>query len=396
MPGSRMFREGSAYRRLCQATPPSLRRDAFFVENAAGDATATDLGGRVLCPHFPGASVRVAQSGAEFEFIVEGLPAHARMRMLFFSASSLERLRRVQPTSDNSDEAVIEWALADARIDDFDVPRILSSLPDLDATASEDGVAVFRVAAQLPASIWLAVVRLQKAPLEGLTKQITGGNASLSEFLALDTAVTRKEPMDSIWSAAADADSLYVVLAGEDDTPCIHSTPVWYTKLTAAPREIVWLADTEPMQCSLHGIEDGVLYEEEVDQPCLSLPEDTRERISQQSEVYWECVGEQQVRGYFSVEPLAENFPAATADDALATLTAAMRLAELRYFEDSLNLLKGIDAGAKSLAYRSICRVYQMIREELTGERQLGHPEGVWAADLASRYLRRSYELTEE
>jgi len=209
-------------------------------------------------------------------------------------------------------------------------------------------------------------------------------------------------------------DRLYFVAAGEEGNP-IRTRPLWFTYLDAFPERLWWGADESegPWHVALWDAWGEHLFAETAVRPEIRLPTAVAERIEPDFDVSWEvrrgepsgsAVVSAVVSGVFRLLPKSRAADVARHLGEMGSLppgiTRDLAIAKCWYdgglYEAALLHLEELrdrcpHRAFSFLVHRALAAVLVAVRRELTGPRNLGHREGLWAAKLSNEALAAGY-----
>jgi hypothetical protein len=197
--------------------------------------------------------------------------------------------------------------------------------------------------------------------------------------------------------------------------PVMETAPLWLTDLLAAPDQLAWQGalDAGPWRVCLDG-PGGPILNAVVDRPALLLSDAVRRALPERVVLRWEAWPAQAsthtkplVRGVFQILP---------ADD---SASVAGKLKELRahpsgpprdlalagcylgagLYDDLVRHLRMmetlyVDRGSAFIIRRTLAATFWEMSRQLMGPAHImGDPEGLWAAQLATDYLRAAYHV---
>ncbi len=219
------------------------------------------------------------------------------------------------------------------------------------------------------------------------------------------------ERVDAVYETIYNHDPLYALAAGEEEN-VVWASPLWFTCLAESPQRLSWDpgGQSGPWRVRLWNVAGKMLCEDTVARPELVVSERVREAMAADEDVSWEVqpVGasgrESLVRGVFRVlsagrrEAVAErlNKIAACPEGINRELAAAKCHYAAGLFEAALTHLRSLAARyalgtAAFLVHRALAAVFLAVSRELTGARNLGSREGIWATNQASQSLAAAY-----
>lgn len=212
-------------------------------------------------------------------------------------------------------------------------------------------------------------------------------------------------------------DRLFAVTAGDEDRePVLVSLP-WYTDLTDWPRGLDWdfvpnvRTWTVRIQCRAVSLKWTV----ESAGTRMVFPAEVAEQMPRGKDILWEInandahgkpAAESLVRGVFRVlipeqieELEAELVSASRIEDPdRRNFVEFGYLIERKCFLQAITRLEQMTADRGSphlrlLRWRGLASIYLRMHRELTGQRRMGVPEGLWALQLSRENLRAAYGL---
>ncbi len=241
-----------------------------------------------------------------------------------------------------------------------------------------------------------------------------GGLLSLDQSLvsSLEDALARPadERARALRKAVFYFDPLATLAAGEGDE-AVPARPLWFTHVLGCPREIAWSDDPAhaPWKVRLVDARGQELFQSQANSLHVLIPSDVHRRVPVEEDVRWEVRRAAATDGPLvcGVFRMVNSAAAAEATARLRELALAepgvnrdLAIAQLQYevglydasVEHLERLVEEYPRGAAGfLVQRALSAVYGAVRRELTGQRNLGHREGLWAAQLANERLESAY-----
>jgi hypothetical protein len=217
---------------------------------------------------------------------------------------------------------------------------------------------------------------------------------------------------DAIRDAVYLSDPLCAVAAGEAET-IIRARPVWFTSLLAPPAEITWSDEHSrgPWRVRVLDVKATVLLQAATNEPHVKISDDVQASIPRDEDVRWEVRSESSpdrvhVCGVFRVldEERARRLTTRLRELASATPGVArdLMIAQVQHqsglYDAAAEHLERLchehrAGGGAFLVRRALASTYLAVRRELTGPRNLGHREGLWATKFANEALESAYKM---
>lgn len=225
-------------------------------------------------------------------------------------------------------------------------------------------------------------------------------------------AVPAARRQSAIDTALFEHDPLYAAAAGEEARRAIITRPSWFTCLTEPPASLSWqpLRTAGPWWVRLMDETGREIFSSQALHERIDLPLELRARMGVEADISWQ-VQEQPdprskavVRGAWRI--LSATRTAALNQRLAAIQTSPPSLRRDLLIADALHGAGLYDAAWRHLqplenryargvsaflVQRAMAAVLWTMSNELTGERMLGVPEGLWAAELSSEHLAKAY-----
>ena len=212
-------------------------------------------------------------------------------------------------------------------------------------------------------------------------------------------------------------DRLFAVTAGDEDREPVLASLPWYTDLTDWPKGLDW--DFVPniptwtvrIQCRAVTLRWTV----ESAGARMVFPSEVADQAPRGKDIAWEIyandangkpAAESLVRGVFRVltpEQIEELEAELTSADRIEdpdrrNFVEFGYLVERKCFAEAISRLERMTADRGSLhlrllRWRGLASIYLRMHRELTGQRRMGVPEGLWALQLSRENLRAAYGL---